>query len=72
MLLKCSPLIDHLAVYDIVNSPGVATDVSHVNTKCTVSGYLPANDGLSLALKDADIIFITAGAVVQKVLSPKF
>ena len=72
MLLKCSPLIDHLAVYDIVSAPGVATDLSHINTKCRVSGYLPADNGLSIALKDANILFIAVGSVVQKVRSQRF
>ena len=67
MLLKCSPFVDHLAVYDIVSAHGVATDLSHINTKCRVSGYLPENNGLSLALKDANVVFIAAGTVVQKV-----
>jgi malate dehydrogenase len=30
MLLKLSPNIDHLACYDIVGTPGVAADISHV------------------------------------------
>ena len=30
MLLKLSPLIDELACYDIVGTPGVAADLSHV------------------------------------------
>lgn len=69
MFLKCNPLINHLAVYDIVSAPGVATDLSHINTKCRVSGYLPANNGLSLALKGATILFIVAGVGVLKVRS---
>jgi malate dehydrogenase len=72
MLLKCSPLIDHLTMYDIVNTPGVATDLSHINTKCRVSGYLPADNGLSIALKDANILFVAVGSVVQKVRSQRF
>ena len=66
MLLKCSPLVDDLALYDIVNSPGVAVDLSHINTKGTVKGYLPP-DGLRTALRDADVVVIAAGALVQKV-----
>lgn len=68
LFLKCSPLVDSLALYDIANSPGVAGDLSHINTQCKVAGYLPQNDGLNLALKEADILFITAGNVVQKVV----
>jgi malate dehydrogenase len=32
MLLKLSPHIDELACYDIVGTPGVAADLSHVRT----------------------------------------
>lgn len=67
MLLKCSSLIDDLALYDIVNSLGVAADLSHLNTNVTVNGYLPASNGLRSALKDSDVVFILAG-VPQKVL----
>jgi malate dehydrogenase len=31
MLLKLSPHIDELACYDIVGTPGVAADLSHVS-----------------------------------------
>lgn len=31
MLLKLSPEIDELACYDIVGTPGVAADLSHVS-----------------------------------------
>jgi malate dehydrogenase len=30
MLLKLSPYIDELACYDVVGTPGVAADLSHV------------------------------------------
>jgi malate dehydrogenase len=32
LLLKASPLIDELALYDVVNTPGVAADLSHIST----------------------------------------
>ena len=60
MLLKSSPLVDELALYDIVNSPGVAADLSHINTKSVVTGYLPPDDGMAKALKGADIVVIPA------------
>lgn len=31
MLLKISPVVDELACYDIVGTPGVAADLSHVS-----------------------------------------
>jgi hypothetical protein len=32
LLLKASPLIDELALYDVVNTPGVAADLSHISS----------------------------------------
>ncbi|KAK9386453.1 lactate/malate dehydrogenase [Lipomyces mesembrius] len=61
LLLKLSPYIDELALYDVVNSPGVAADLSHISTKAKVTGYLPADDGLKAALTGADVVVIPAG-----------
>ncbi|KAI1661727.1 malate dehydrogenase [Daldinia decipiens] len=61
LLLKLSPLVDELALYDVVNTPGVATDLSHISSTAKVTGYLPKDDGGKLAFKDADIIVIPAG-----------
>ena len=33
LLLKLNPAITKLALYDIVHTPGVAADLSHVETK---------------------------------------
>lgn len=59
LLLKLSPLVDELALYDVVNAPGVATDLSHISTHSSVKGFLP--QGLDEALKGADIVVIPAG-----------
>lgn len=32
LLLKTSPLVDELALYDVVNTPGVAADLSHISS----------------------------------------
>jgi len=61
LLLKTSPLITELALYDVVNTPGVAADLSHISSPAKISGYLPKDDGAKLAFKDADIIVIPAG-----------
>lgn len=37
LLLKLSGKIGDLALFDIVNTPGVAADISHCNTKGNVS-----------------------------------
>lgn len=61
LLLKTSPFITELALYDVVNTPGVAADLSHISSPAKVTGYLPKDDGAKLAFKDADIIVIPAG-----------
>ncbi|KAI0024872.1 malate dehydrogenase [Xylariomycetidae sp. FL0641] len=61
LLLKLCPLIDELALYDVVNTPGVAADLSHISTPAKITGYLPKDDGGKAAMKDADIIVIPAG-----------
>jgi malate dehydrogenase len=32
LLLKASPLVDELSLYDVVNTPGVAADLSHISS----------------------------------------
>lgn len=69
MLLKLSPLVDELSCYDIVGTPGVAADLSHIPTRAPVTGYLPSagswpptsNTGLAQALKGASVVVISAG-----------
>lgn len=36
LLMKLNPLVSNLALYDIANTPGVAADVSHINTRSEV------------------------------------
>lgn len=40
LLIKSNPLVTDLALYDIVNTPGVAADLSHINTPAKVCGIL--------------------------------
>ncbi|KAF8327940.1 NAD-malate dehydrogenase [Cantharellus anzutake] len=61
LLLKTNPLITELGLYDIVNTPGVAADLSHIASPAKVSGYLPPDDGLKKTLRGADIVVIPAG-----------
>ncbi|KAI0747792.1 malate dehydrogenase [Daedaleopsis nitida] len=49
LLLKLNPAITELSLYDIVNTPGVAADLSHIATPAKV------------ALTGADIVVIPAG-----------
>ena len=39
LLLKQSPLLKELSLYDVVNTPGVATDLSHIDTAAQVTGF---------------------------------
>jgi len=61
LLCKASPLIDELALYDVVNTPGVTADLSHISSVAKITGYLPKDDGLKHALTGADVCIIPAG-----------
>ncbi|XP_040280652.1 malate dehydrogenase, mitochondrial [Bufo bufo] len=60
LLLKNSPLVSKLALYDIAHTPGVAADLSHIETRAKVTGYIGAEQ-LPESLKDADVVVIPAG-----------
>ncbi|MCJ1408475.1 Malate dehydrogenase, cytoplasmic [Ptychographa xylographoides] len=61
LLMKLNPRVTELALYDIKGGPGVAADISHINTKSKVIGYKPDAAGLREALTGADIVLIPAG-----------
>jgi len=42
LLLKQNPLVTDLALYDIVHTPGVAADLSHIDTKSKTAGFMGA------------------------------
>ncbi|PON20025.1 malate dehydrogenase [Trichoderma gamsii] len=46
LLLKLNTRVTELALYDIRGGPGVAADISHVNTKSLVKGYDATPSGL--------------------------
>lgn len=61
LLLKQSPLIKSLRLYDIAPiTPGVAVDLSHINTESEVTGYSGPNQ-LRDALVGCDLVIIPAG-----------
>ncbi|KAJ3085053.1 malate DEHYDROGENASE, NAD-dependent [Quaeritorhiza haematococci] len=60
LLLKANTLVNELALYDIVNTPGVAADLSHINTKSKVTGYI-GDEQLKDALTGSDIVVVPAG-----------
>jgi malate dehydrogenase len=37
LLMKLNPLVTDLSLYDIAGTPGVASDISHINTLANVS-----------------------------------
>mmetsp|Transcript_14046 Transcript_14046/g.30413 ORF Transcript_14046/g.30413 Transcript_14046/m.30413 type:complete len:341 (+) Transcript_14046:106-1128(+) len=59
LLMKMNQQVTSLSLYDIGGTPGVAADVSHVNTKAQVKGY--EKDNLADALRGADLVIIPAG-----------
>jgi malate dehydrogenase len=60
LLLKQNHLVKTLALYDIVNTPGVAADLSHINTPAKVIGY-KGDAELKNALSGSDVVVVPAG-----------
>ncbi|KAE8723488.1 malate dehydrogenase [Hibiscus syriacus] len=60
LLMKLNPLVSRLTLYDIANTPGVAADVSHINTRSEVVGYV-GEEQLGQALEGCDVVIIPAG-----------
>nr|AIT70155.1 malate dehydrogenase [Undaria pinnatifida] len=60
LLLKLSGKIEHLSLFDIVNTPGVAADISHCDSKAKVTGHKGAEE-MGTALDGCDIVVIPAG-----------
>jgi malate dehydrogenase len=67
LLLKQSSLVTHLALYDVVNAPGVAADLSHINTISKVTGH-PKED-LDAALAGAHTVIIPGRQNMIQILS---
>lgn len=69
LLCKLSPNITELACYDVVNTPGVAADLSHIPSASSVTGSVPSvgswppkgDEGLESVLTGADLVIIPAG-----------
>ncbi|XP_071944103.1 malate dehydrogenase, mitochondrial-like [Antedon mediterranea] len=60
LLIKQSPLVSHLSLYDIANTPGVAADLSHIETKAKVTGH-QGPDQLQECLEGCSVVIIPAG-----------
>lgn len=60
LLLKQLPQVSELRLYDIVNTPGVAADLSHIPTRAKVSGFAGKDKALE-AFAGCDVVVIPAG-----------
>uniref|UniRef100_A0A8C4I617 Malate dehydrogenase n=1 Tax=Dicentrarchus labrax TaxID=13489 RepID=A0A8C4I617_DICLA len=60
LLLKNSPLVSHLSLFDIAHTPGVAADLSHIETRAQVTGHM-GPDQLDAALQGCEVVVIPAG-----------
>ncbi|MCP9259093.1 malate dehydrogenase [Dirofilaria immitis] len=60
LLLKMNKHVAKLALYDIKDTPGVAADLSHIDSRAHATGHTGPNE-LDEALQGADIVVIPAG-----------
>ena len=60
LLIKMSPLVSDLHLYDVANVKGVAADLSHCNTPSQVRDFTGASE-LANCLKGVDVVVIPAG-----------
>ncbi|KAJ4841964.1 hypothetical protein Tsubulata_039044 [Turnera subulata] len=60
LLMKMNPLVSVLHLYDVVNTPGVTADISHMDTSAVVRGFL-GQQQLEDALTGMDLVIIPAG-----------
>ncbi|XP_073220488.1 malate dehydrogenase, glyoxysomal [Cicer arietinum] len=60
MLMKMNPLVSVLHLYDVVNTPGVTSDISHMDTSAVIRGFLGQKQ-LEDALTGMDLVIIPAG-----------
>jgi len=59
MLLKLNPAVTKLNLYDIVHTPGVAADLSHIESRSEVAGFV--GEDLKASLEGMEIVVIPAG-----------
>eukprot|EP00210_Caulerpa_lentillifera_P001185 g1141.t1 len=60
LLLKIHPLISELSLYDVVNTPGVGADLSHIDTKVKVTAHTKDAE-LGACLSGCQLVIIPAG-----------
>jgi len=62
LLLKQSPLVTELRLYDVAPiTPGVAADLSHIDTPAKVIGFGGGPEELAKALQGAEVVVVPAG-----------
>lgn len=57
LLLKNSPLVTQLSLYDIVHTPGVAADLSHINSPAKVTGFVGPDQLAVSAIRLITVMF---------------
>ena len=66
LLLKANPLIKQLNLFDVAPTVGIATDLSHINTPATVTGYSGKDPKvMKQALACADVVVSVAGVTIK-------
>ncbi|KAJ1434649.1 lactate/malate dehydrogenase [Ochromonadaceae sp. CCMP2298] len=60
LLMKLDPQVTELSLFDVVRTPGVASDISHCCTKAQVTGHVGMEE-VGAALKGAKVVVIPAG-----------
>jgi len=60
LLLKQNNNITHLSLFDLINTPGVSIDLSHINTPSKVTGHV-GDAELRTALDGSNVVVIPAG-----------
>lgn len=60
LLLKLDSKVSDLALFDVVRTPGVAADISHVSTPAKTSGFTGMEE-IGKALDGANVVVIPAG-----------
>jgi malate dehydrogenase len=60
LLMKMNPMISKLSLYDLVHTPGVGSDLSHICTPAKVTAHMGAKE-LGAALHNADVVVVPAG-----------
>lgn len=60
LLLKLDPAVTELSLFDVVNTPGVAADISHCCSPAQTKGYV-GMENIHGALEGCDMVVIPAG-----------